>query len=98
MFEVNVNKMAYTAKDPCPPTAFSVRKRSKKVGYRKEKKEKKKEKGKKFSMLTHATASGVGKNMMDKKGRKRRMRTSQVFLLDTNYSCSFHYSIVPDHN
>ena len=76
MFEVNVNKMAYTGKDQCPPTAFSVPKRNKKLGgVKEEKKEKEEEKKKrKISLLTHATARGMGKNVTE--GREGKKGTS----------------------
>ena len=38
------NKVAYSVKDPCPPTAFSVPKKKQKVGGVKEKKKKKERK------------------------------------------------------
>ena len=55
----SLNKMAYTTKDPHPPMAFSVPNRNKKleVGRRREEEE-----GEKVSLLTHATARGMGKN------------------------------------
>ena len=48
------NKMAHTVKDPCPRTAFSVSNRNKTTGEGE---------GENFSMLTHATVRGMGKNM-----------------------------------
>ena len=52
-FTFKVNKMAYTAKDPCPPRRFL---------YLTEKKLEGGEEGKNVHLKTHATARGVGKN------------------------------------
>ena len=48
------NKMAYTAKDPRPPTAFSVPNRNKKLEGGEE------GEGENVHLKTHATARGVG--------------------------------------
>ena len=54
--------MAYTAKDPSPPTAFSVPNRN--VMYLRETNIWRcEEREEKVSLLTHATARGVGKNL-----------------------------------
>ena len=67
----NVNKIAYTAKDPRPPTVFSVPNRNKKleVGRRRREEEK-------VSLKTHATARGVGKNMTE--GREEGKEEDQL--------------------
>ena len=56
------NKMAYTAKDPHPPTAFSVPNRNKKFEVGRRRREEEEGEGEKFSLKTHATTRGVGKN------------------------------------
>ena len=54
------NKMAYRAKDPCPPMVFSVKSwRWEGEGGGEEEEEE--GEGEKVSLLTHATARGVGK-------------------------------------
>ena len=57
------NKMAYRAKDPCPPPmVFSVKSwRWEREGGGGGEEEEEEGEGKKVSMLTHATARGVGK-------------------------------------
>ena len=58
MFEVNMNKMAYTAKDPPPPQRFLYLRKTKSWWCEEE--------GggeEKVSMLTHATVRGMGKNI-----------------------------------
>ena len=58
IFTLKVKKQdCITAKDPCPPMAFSVPKR-KKIWWCEEEEE-----GKKVSLKTHATARGVGKDV-----------------------------------
>ena len=66
MFEVNENKMAYTAKDPCPPWRFLYLTETK--SWKWEGGEEEEGEGEKVSLLTQATARGVGKNVM--KGKK----------------------------
>ena len=65
MFEVIVKQDRITAKDP-HPTAFSVPKRRKKSWWCEEEGDREGEE--KVHLLTHATARGVGKNVM--KGRE----------------------------
>ena len=74
MFEIDVNKKAYTAKDPCPPPRRFL--------YLTETKSWRCEgKGKgNVHLLTHASARGVGKNVMEKKEEDKPW----VFFLDLN--------------
>ena len=58
------NKMAYTAKDPPPPWHFLYLRETKSLRWDKGEEGEEGE-GKKVSLLTHATAMGMGKNCVN---------------------------------
>ena len=58
-----LNKMAYTAKDPSPPTAFSVPKRNKNWRWE----GRGRGEGENVHLLTHATARAWVKSVLAKK-------------------------------
>ena len=54
--------MAYTAKDPCPPTAFSVPRINK--SWRCEEEEEEEGEEEKVNLLTQSTTRGMGNNVI----------------------------------